>query len=90
MLVHRAFPLLVPQLWPSVFPSSAVLSLVDICPVDGTTVKLKWNKNIGFKIQITFGLLYSRHLLSRHSRDLTKMSRYPNVNNGMLKNSFCV
>ena len=33
----------------------------------------------------------SRHSLSRHPRDLTKMSRYPNVDiNGMLTNSFCV
>ena len=39
-------------------------------------------------------LFYSRHLLSRHPRDLTKMLRYLNVNinvdNGMLTNSVCV
>jgi len=37
---------------------------------------------------------YSRHSLSRHPRDITKMSRYPkvdiNVDNGMLTNSVCV
>jgi len=36
----------------------------------------------------------SRHSLSRHPRNLTKMSRYPNVDinvdSGMLTNSVCV